>query len=539
MSLSAACGPGNPDANNAMGIWNLYFLAKLYLFHSGRLEPNWVLNLLFAVLLAVRIPNRALAVLRQVLAVIAGAALMYRESDLPPFSRVVSQLSNLQAFTPAYLLELGGRLISRELVLTALAALVIFLIVNRWLRVTTLVLAALVLVPLWQTLGNGTIVGGGAQAIAGTETKADKGRPAPGGWDGNLAAFREREAQRTVGFSRLSPTPDTQFDILVLHVCSLSWDDLDVANARNNPLMSRFDFLFTNFSSAASYSGPAAIRVLRAACGQEPHKGLYDPAPRECHLFEALAQAGFGTSMLLNHDGNFDNFRHEVEKEIGVPGIRPMANDGLPVAMRGFDNSPVVGDFDVLERWYRKRIEQGGGPQALYYNTVTLHDGNRLPDNRLSSLESYPLRLSRLLGDVDKIIDMVARSGRKAVIVFVPEHGAALRGDQNQIAGMREIPTPRIIHVPVGVKLVGLTAPGAQGDKAVTIDAPSSYLALSQLLSNLVADNPFRPGAQALAQYAADLPETQMVGENEATVAMKDGNGYRVRTPDGVWIEGK
>lgn len=523
-----------------MGIWNLYFIAKLYLFHAGRLQPQWLLNLLFALVLVVRIRNPWLSGLRHAAAVVAGAALMYRESELPPFSRVVSQFSNLQAFTPVYLLELAQRVVTRDMLLTALAVLVIFWIVNRWVRVTTLVLVALVAVPLWQMLSAPASSPGapGTRAVAATPgmvagTGAEVTASGP---DARLAAFRNQEAQREVAFPRLTATPDTQYDVIVLHVCSLSWDDLDMARARDNPLLKRFDFLFTNFSSAASYSGPAAIRVLRAACGQQPHKALYDPAAPNCHLFQALAQAGFSTRMLLNHDGHFDGFMKEVEKEIGVDNVAPPPNTGLPVAMRSFDNSPVVGDFDVLQRWFRSREQAGGGPQALYYNTVTLHDGNRLADSRLSSLESYPLRLSRLLGDIDKVIEMVAQSGRRAVIVFVPEHGAALRGDANQIAGMREIPTPRIINVPVGVKLVGLPKPN---QASVSIDAPTSYLGLSQLLSNLVADNPFAPQAPPLAQYANDLPQTQMVGENEATVTMREGSGYMVRTPDGVWIEGK
>ncbi|MFP3648914.1 cellulose biosynthesis protein BcsG, partial [Paraburkholderia sp. SIMBA_054] len=78
--------------------------------------------------------------------------------------------------------------------------------------------------------------------------------------------------------------PNQQFDVIVLHVCSLSWDDLDVSKARNNPMLSHFDYLFTNFSTAASYSGPAAIRVLRASCGQEAHADLYKPAAQQCYL---------------------------------------------------------------------------------------------------------------------------------------------------------------------------------------------------------------------------------------------------------------
>ncbi|WP_340526969.1 cellulose biosynthesis protein BcsG, partial [Cupriavidus necator] len=135
-----------------MGLWNLYFIAKLYLFHAGRLQPQWLLNLLLALALVVRIRNPWLSGLRHAAAVAAAAALMYRESELPPFARVVSQFSNLQAFTPVYLLELAQRVVTREMLLTALAVLVIFWIVNRWVRVTTLVLVALVAVPLWQML---------------------------------------------------------------------------------------------------------------------------------------------------------------------------------------------------------------------------------------------------------------------------------------------------------------------------------------------------------------------------------------------------
>jgi len=557
-----------------MGIWNLYFAAKLYLFAIGQVQPRWLLNLLFALWLVLPVEHRGLRVLRQVLAVVVGVALLYHESNLPPFARVVSQFSNLSAFTPAYLLELLQRFVSPQMVLGAIVVTLAYLVINRWVRVTTFVLLALVLVPLWQGAGTAST---GAAATGAAATRVAQ-RPAPtmridspaevGDNEAQLNAFRTQEASRQVAFTPLSASPDSQFDIIVLHVCSLSWDDLDVAKARNHPLLSRFDYLFTEFSSAASYSGPAAIRLLRATCGQQPHQALYSPAQPQCHLFEALAQAGFDTRVLMNHDGRFDNFRGFVDKEIGIPNVTHVPVDGVPPAMRAFDNSPILGDYAVLEKWYKSRLAQNSGPLALYYNTVTLHDGNRLPDSKLTSIQSYPLRLTRLLDDIDKLIALIEQSGRKAVVVFVPEHGAALRGDANQIAGMREIPTPRIVHVPVGVKLIGLQGGKAGGEVGgdaggnaggnaashaagnpqgngngaggpVTIHAPSSYLALSQLLSNLVADSPFRQGAPAPSQYAADLPQTRMVGENEATVMMKRGTGYVVRTPDGVWVDGK
>lgn len=521
-----------------MGLWNLYFAAKLYLYAIGQVQPRWLLNLLFALLLVLPLRHRGLRALRLCIAVVGGIALLYSESNLPPAARVLSQLGNLQDFTPQYMLELLQRFIGPELVLAAVVVLLAYFVINRWVRVTTFVLLALVIVPLWrgaETIPTGTAATRPAARTLDT-ARIDSANEA-GDNDSQLVAFREQEKARVVNIPQLTAAQKDQFDIIVLHVCSLSWDDLDVAKARNHPLLSRFDYVFSNFSSGASYSGPAAIRLLRASCGQQPHQDLYAAAPGECHLFEALSQAGFGTRVLMNHDGRFDNFRAFVEKEIGVPGITPEPVDGVPPALRAFDNSPILGDYAVLEKWYKSRLASSAGPLALYYNTVTLHDGNRLPNSRLTSIESYPLRLSSLLGDIDKLLNLIRDSGRKAVVVFVPEHGAALRGDANQIAGMREIPTPRIIHVPVGVTVVGL--PGENRQQPTTIHSPMSYLGLSQLISNLVADSPFREGAPPLAQYAAELPQTRMVGENEGTITLKRGTGYVVRTPDGVWVDGR
>ncbi|RDI99559.1 cellulose biosynthesis protein BcsG [Dyella solisilvae] len=528
-----------------MGLWNLYFIVKIYLAFTGKLMPVWWLNILFALVLIVPLHKRWQRNLRLGLALAAGAALMYHEADVPPIGYVLKQLSGLAGFSPAYLLELARRVFKPAMVYIPVIALLVYAVINRWVRVSTFVLLALLVAPMWQ--GVDTLIakaaspsGNGANAQAGANVGNAGANATTGTWDQQLAAFRDAEKARHVAFFPMDKDASAQFDIIVVHICSLSWDDLDVVNMTNNPLFSRFDYLFKNFSSAASYSGPAAIRVLRASCGQQAHKDLYNPAPQDCHLFADLAAAGYDVQLLLNHDGRFDNFRGEVDKEIGVPGLQPPSNEGLNPELKAFDGSVIVGDYDVLARWYQGRLAKGGGPVALYYNTVTLHDGNKVPSNpNLTSLQSYPIRLNMLLNDVDRLINVVSQSGRKAVLVFVPEHGAALRGDAGQVSGLREIPTPRIVRVPVGIKLIGLPQDKSAQGHTVVIDAPTSYLALAQLLSNLIAKSPFKAGAQPLPQYAADLPQTRLVGENEQTLTMSTPTGYVVHTPDGVWMEGK
>jgi cellulose synthase operon protein YhjU len=516
-----------------MTLWNLYFIFKLCLYGAGHLNPLWMANISFALALALTSPirHRALRIARHIVGLAIGIPLLYHEAKVPPLSRLVETFSALESFSLRYWLEILPRFVPPALLALAAVAVALYFVVNRWLRVATFVVLALIAWPLWNSIGLALTP---PQAGAGTgarSTFAD----APIDHNAALAAFRTREAQREVTFGHLAADPNAQFDIIVLHICSLSWDDLDVSKARDNPMLSHFDYLFSNFSSASSYSGPAAIRVLRASCGQESHADLYKDAPKPCYLLSELAQAGYTPQILFNHDGQFDNFLHIVKENIGVPGTRIVSNDNARVAMHAFDGSPVRDDYATLAGWYANRAETPG-PVALYYNTISLHDGNRLVGNeRLTSVESYPQRVNTLMNEIDAFADMVAKSSRRAAIVVVPEHGAALRGDNDQVAGLREVPSPRIIHGPVGVRLVGL--PADHGTTTV-ISTPTSFLALAQLLSNLVSNSPFKPGV-ALSQYAAGLPETQMVGENEGTVVMKTASGYAVKTPDGIWLEQK
>ena len=143
-----------------------------------------------------------------------------------------------------------------------------------------------------------------------------------------------------------------------------------------------------------------------------------------------------------------------------------------------------------------------------------------------------------MLDDFNQFIDTIAKSGRKAVVVFVPEHGAALRGSKLQVSGMREIPLPGITHVPVAVKLVGFgnDATAAHGTP-VTISTPTSYLALMTLVSHLVANNPFA-GTPDLAQYANDLPQTAFVSDNRHEVRWQGTHSRYRRCLAGSQIDG-
>jgi cellulose synthase operon protein YhjU len=523
------------DSTPRLAGWNLYFLAKLALYWQGLIGLHALENLALALLLLMPLKRRWVAALRTLLALPVAAALLYYDSYLPPFARLVAQSSQIASFSPAYLAELAGRFVSLPTVVMLLVVVAGYRIAALRLRVGVLVVTALAVLSIAHQVSlNPAAAPAIAQERSTTNTPAT--REAKLDLDGVLRDRFATESKRRVTFNPPAATA-APFDVIFLHVCSLAWDDLRATGLDNHPLLQNLDFVLTNFNSGASYSGPAVIRMLRAPCGVSSHSDLYaPPADGDCYLLPALKRAGFQPSVVLNHDGHFDGFLGVVRAQ-GNAGIQPLGLDGLPVAQRSFDDSPIYDDLAVLQRW-QASVQSGGATRvATYFNTISLHDGNRLTgaNASLASSASYKIRLKKLLDDFDTFIARLAQGNRRAIVVLLPEHGAALRGDKMQVAGMREVPTPAITQVPVGIKVIG---PGAhRAGPTLRIDAPTSYLAVSHIIARMLDRSPFAQAEFAPQDYAAELPETPFVAENAGTVMLRQDGRYYLRIGTEGWSE--
>lgn len=206
--------------------------------------------------------------------------------------------------------------------------------------------------------------------------------------------------------------------------------------------------------------------------------------------------------------------------------------------MHSFDGTPIYEDFPLLSEWWARQTPSVR-PRVLYYNTITLHDGNRIAGVKShSSLETFKPRLDKLMSDFDRFITFLEDRGRPVLVILVPEHGAALRGDKVQIPGMREIPNPKITLVPAAIKLVGFKGrPDDAPRQPLQIDKPVSYFAVSTLLADFIVDSPFAgTGGKPLAERVKNLPSTPFVSENEYIVVMGRENGYLIRS-EGTWVD--
>src|SRR5690606_2366999 len=147
----------------------------------------------------------------------------------------------------------------------------------------------------------------------------------------------------------------------------------------------------------------------------------------------------------------------------------------------------------------------------------------------------YQPRAQMLLDDLAAFLAELERSGRQVLVAFVPEHGAGLHGDRMQIAGMREIPSPALTHVPVGLKLIGAKAP-PRADGPVRVGTPTSYQALAEVVSRLSDGHAFTADAIDWNVLLANLPETDPVSENDASVVIQYQGAPYVRVTGQDWL---
>ncbi len=510
-------------------LWNIYFAIKLLLYYRGDLQFHAIENLALAVFLLIPLRWTVLRIARQVVAVIAALWLLQLDANLPPLQRLVSQMGQLASFESRYLWELALRFLPDINLLAALLIAATYWLLNKVFRTTSIVLIALLTTSIHSITPSLPILGSAAQTASVAKTKAETSVDL----NSQLRSFFNREAQRQVRFPPYSAERQP-FDILFLSICSLSWHDLSLIDQTQHPLLQDFDFVFEQFNSATSYSGPALLRLTRASCGQAPHQQLYQGSAPECRLIEQLQQQGYRPALLMNHDGAFDSFLENTRRYGHIDAeLEPL--DGLPQIQKAFDGSPIYSDLAVLENWWQQRQGSSADTAVAIYNSTSLHDGNRVigGEQNRGGQYNYQRQVQRLFGDLEQFIDRLQQSNRNVVVVLIPEHGANLSGDAMQIPGMREIPTPALTRVPVAIKLIGPNL-RRQGPSA-RIEQPTSYQALGQLMADFLAADIFAQSQFDPSDWLSSLPTTETISQNEgSTVITIDNNSY-LSLGNGSW----
>lgn len=529
-----------------LGGWNFYFLLKFGLLWYGYLNFHALSNLVFLAWLLLPLPSARLHRLRSVIAIPIGLALFWHDTWLPGLNSLLSQGDQLAGFSAAYLLDLMNRFINWQMIGAAFVLLVLYLFVAQWIRVSVLVSLMLIWLNVINLAGPSlsllpssaaapevvrNTTPATSQATASSDVLDQSAPPSSANLTAWLNRFYDSERQRVTQFPDALPADSQPFDILIINICSLAWSDVDVAQLRNHPLWQHFDIVLNNFNSATGYSGPAGIRLLRASCGQTSHSDLYQPTDQRCYLFDNLAKLGFKQQLMMDHTGVFGHYLKEL-RDFGDVQAPLMSQAGIAPELTSFDGSPVFNDAQLMQHWLDERRKSNDARSATFYNLIPLHDGTReLGSNKTAA---WKPRAQLLFDQLDSFLTNLEKSGRRVMVVMVPEHGAALQGDKMQMSGLRDIPSPEITHVPVGIKFVGMKAPHQA--QPLTLDTPTSLQAISALISRVVDGQVFNAPNVNMSALTDNLPQTAVVSENDnAVVVMYQGKPW-IRLNGGDWV---
>lgn len=519
-----------------LGVWNVYFIIAFALAAFGYIELNLLGNALLMAWLLLPVGPKWLRILRGTLGVAAAAVLLYSESWLPGVDSILANKGGIAGFSLLYMAEFALDFINVKMVGWGLLVFLGYFLVRRYVRVTFFTIVyflGAVTMPWVQSIlpERAPIVtadAGGQTNEAAAPAKTGKAdAKAVGEWyDAFLAYEHDRRARFPNGLSE----KDTPFDILLLSICSVSNDDLAVSQLDQHPLFKEFNIRFDSFNAATAYSGPALLRLLNGACGQPSHSELYGERRPECEIMTRLGTLGYSQRLLMDHSGEYDNFLQSMRDKAGVTAT--LDNAKYPTRYMGFDDEEIADSLAVLRHWQRTQVKSKAGRTATLINFIALHDGNRLPGR--GRAEPFKPRAQEMFDNIRTFLRELERSGRKTMVVIVPEHGAAVRGDKIQVPRLRDIPTMRISRVPVMVKFVGLKG---MPNEPIHVTGNTSYLALTSLIGKTLETDYFSKdgGTVPLEQLVHDLPQTNPVSENGTVQTLEYQGREYFRQNGGEW----
>ena len=519
-----------------LGVWNVYFIIAFALAAFGYIELNLLGNALLMAWLLLPVGPKWLRILRGTLGVAAAAVLLYSESWLPGVDSILANKGGIAGFSLLYMAEFALDFINVKMVGWGLLVFLGYFLVRRYVRVTFFTIVyflGAVTMPWVQSIlpERAPVVtadAGGQTNEAAAPAKTGKAdAKAVGEWyDAFLAYEHDRRARFPNGLSE----KDTPFDILLLSICSVSNDDLAVSQLDQHPLFKEFNIRFDSFNAATAYSGPALLRLLNGACGQPSHSELYGERRPECEIMTRLGTLGYSQRLLMDHSGEYDNFLQSMRDKAGVTAT--LDNAKYPTRYMGFDDEEIADSLAVLRHWQRTQVKSKAGRTATLINFIALHDGNRLPGR--GRAEPFKPRAQEMFDNIRTFLRELERSGRKTMVVIVPEHGAAVRGDKIQVPRLRDIPTMRISRVPVMVKFVGLKG---MPNEPIHVTGNTSYLALTSLIGKTLETDYFSKdgGTVPIEQLVHDLPQTNPVSENGTVQTLEYQGREYFRQNGGEW----
>lgn len=518
--------------------WSFYFLFKFYLFIKGSINLDIIENLLFLVFIIIPMPKRisrykSLRIFRGLLNILLAIILLWRDSWFPPFFDAISFLREQGMPSFLYIVSFLKGFYSISLVIVLILSLLISIILRKYQKykiVTAALFAVLIIIiPVINKQFEQSL------SVKHENQSSPKPIDDPSRY---IDSFYNNESERLVMFH----PPDKQsipFDIVILHISSLSWDDLrEIGITQEDPFFKQFDYLFTNFNCVVNYDKGAVMRLLQSNCGQKSDNEINkDELPdKPCLLSESLLSVGYKLYVGMDHNGSYGDYAKVIKKNGMNNAVEILPNGLNKSAIFIDDKTPLYSDYAILKKWF-DAIESLSSERALlYYNSIVLHEGSHIMDDKQWALkdkrDQYKDMFSTFIKDINQFIDLLKTSKRNTVLIIVPEYGRHL--SVNLDAALKDIPLPKITMVPVAVKLIGAKFNNLNVIQHV-LSKPASYLAVSWILSKFVENSPFGKTSEPPDGIVFKIPKTNFVSDYQGSVVIDMDGKYLFYGQDKKW----
>ena len=119
-----------------LGLWNVYFICKFFLTQLGYLRLELFANIALFCFLLLPANSKGMRVLKQLIALGCGIALLWSESWLPGPQSIMANATGITGFSVNYVLQLIWDFINWRMVFAGCAILLIYYAARDFIRVT-------------------------------------------------------------------------------------------------------------------------------------------------------------------------------------------------------------------------------------------------------------------------------------------------------------------------------------------------------------------------------------------------------------------
>lgn len=500
---------------------SVYFIYRFTLYFLGFTRFSVALGALLFVMCLCSFMNRASRIIYNCLLLIFAVVLLYHDSYLPPLTNLTVDFTDNIISDFFYYAEIFIDFINLELVVIFLFVLIVVFFLFDYIYSITVVAALLCYIGMSQLSSrivpvSADMVATSVQnAVQSIDIPKQTGDTSSENIENYLKTFLEKEKNRLISMPQELAQDFAPFNVVIVNICSMAYDDIEASKLLGHEVFKKADYSFENFNSVSSYSTPATLRLLRANCGQMTEAEIYEGRRSECELLTSLEQVGYQSSIYFDHNGAYGDYLKTLRQ---LAGLNPPLNDPklLHSQYTSFDGTPIYSDKELFNAYLYTIKATHATNNVSFMNLLSLHDGNRLTGQNRS--QPYAPRLKLMLDNLSFFIDELEKSKTNTLLIIVPEHGAAIRGDKMQIAKLREIPTDKITRIPVLVKFFGANGSFDQDTERTVkkISGFYSYQSLSEIIRRSLANNVFSKDSAlcTVDDVFVDLPQTAFIGES-------------------------